>query len=425
MPPNNGSRNHPQPRIFRGRGGPTDGNLPPKKVIRRKVKYHPQQQQALEHTTDNIDEDLSVQNLALNDDITASSAAADNDAIQSVNENVVDNTDEKFYQELHHLQTRIQYVTLSNKTSQGLVNPSKWRTNCLIPTRKVVNEWRNILIFHNINTINIIDTSSEAENETSDVVIEVSGTVGGDHMARNRENDNLEQVAFEIKNKDLIKSTSQQVFSLIQMSLQVGPLVGSNPGYFKRCGGEVASIALAYLCEIAELAGIDESIMMMNDTIGQYDDDEQRLLRDNDQKKGEHLIDVDCYSSSSDEDLFKSDSDSLCSSDNESMPLLDDEIADEITDVNGNSYSSGSPLSMPNNDSCEEEVIVNKLQTMLLFSSNQSIKFYQWTCNAKLAVTTNRPQSKSAIKLQGGKSKKQTLKELKLQRKLAKKKGGK
>ena len=77
---------------------------------------------------------------------------------------------------------------------------------------------------------------------------------------------------------------------------------------------------------------------------------------------------------------------------------------------------------MPNDDSRQEEVIVNNLQTKLHFSSNQSIKFYEWLINAKLAVTTNRPPSKSAMKLQSGKSKKQTLKELKLQRKLKKKK---
>jgi hypothetical protein len=181
------------------------------------------------------------------------------------------------------------------------------------------------------------------------------------------------------------------------MSLQTGPLVGSNPGYFKRCGGVVASIALAYLCEIAELVGIDESIMM-NDKIGRVDN-EQGLRLDND-KKGGHLNDVDCYSSS-DEDLLDLESDSLHSSDDESMPSMNEEIANEL-----------------------EEVIV-KLQMMLHFTSNQSNKFYQWICNAKLAVTTNRPPSKSALKLQSGKSKKQTLKELKLQRKLKKKKGGK
>ena len=410
-PPNSSSRNHPQPRIFRGRAGPTDGNIPPKKVIRRKVKY-----QALEHTTDHV-VDFSVQNLALNDEINATAAVVDeytgaDETNQAVNEDV-DNCDDKFHQEIQHIQKRINYVTLSNKTSQGLVNPSTWRTNCLIPTRKVVKEWRDILMFHSMNKNN----SSVAENETIDADAE-------DPMGeRNREYDNLQHGAFEIKNKGLLQSTSQQVFSLIQMSLQTGPLVGSNPGYFKRCGGEVASIALVYLCEIAELAGIDESIMMMNDTIGQYDDDEQGLLLDNDSKIGEHLNDEDCYSSSSssssDEDLLELDSDSTCSSDNESILPSKNEIADELF-IKGDSLPSGSP--MPNADSRQEEVIVNNLQTKLHFSSNQSIKFYEWLINAKLAVTTNRPPSKSAMKLQSGKSKKQRLKELKLQRKLKKKK---
>jgi hypothetical protein len=405
MPPNNGSRNHPQPRIFRGKGGPTDGNLPPKKVIRRKVKYQPQQQ-ALDHTTDNVVDVLSVRNLALNDEISATAAVDDAGAKETnrVVDEDVDNGESMFHQELQHIQKRIQYVTLSNKTSKGLVNPSTWRTNCLIPTRKVVKEWRNILMFHNILIDNnLIDSSSAAENEIRSDVIQ------------------------EKKNKDLLISTSQQVFSLIQMSLQVGPLVGSNPGYFKRCGGEVASIAVVYLCEIAELAGIDESIMMMNDNISQYDDDDDDekglLLVDNDQKKGEHLNDVDCYSgsSSSDEDLLEMvSSDSLCSSDNESMSPLNDEIVDESDVVNGNSLSGS--ITMPNNDS-REEVIVNKLQTMLLFTTNQSMKLYHWLRNAKHAVTINRPPSKSAIKLQSGKSKKQTIKELKLQRKLKKKKG--
>ena len=430
MPPNNGSRNHPQPRIFRGRGGPTDGNLPPKKVIRRKVKYQPRQQ-ALDHTTENVVDCLSVQNLALNDESSATAAVDDagveetnrvvNEDVDNCNEDVDNGDSDKFQQELQHIQKRIQYVILSNKTSKGLVNPSTWRTNCLIPTRKVVKEWRNILMFHNNIMIdnNLIDSSSAAENEIrSDVIEEII-------------DDSLEQVAFEKKNKDLLQSTSQQVFSLIQMSLQIGPLVGSNPGYFKRCGGEVASIAVAYLCEIAELAGIDESIMIMNDNnISQYDDndDEKGLfLVDNDQKKGEQLNDVDCYSSSSsDEDLLEMDSsDSSCSSDNESLSSLNDEIVDELDVVNGNSLSGS--ITMPNNDS-REEVIVDKLQTNLLFTTNQSMKLYQWLRDAQHAVTINRPPSKSAIKLQSGKSKKQTMKELKLQRKLKKKKkkgGGK
>jgi hypothetical protein len=135
------------------------------------VKY-----QGLEHTTDHV-VDLSVQNLALNDEINATAAVVDeagvNETNQAVNEDV-DNIDDKFRQEIQHLQKRINYVTLSNKTSQGLVNPCTWRTNCLIPTRKVVKELRNILMFHSMNNNNLIDASS-AEDNVSDV-IEASGT---------------------------------------------------------------------------------------------------------------------------------------------------------------------------------------------------------------------------------------------------------
>ena len=46
---------------------------------------------------------------------------------------------------------------------------------------------------------------------------------------------------------ELCKSTHTEVFGLIQMTMQVGPLKGSNAGYFKRGGKEVASMAKDFL----------------------------------------------------------------------------------------------------------------------------------------------------------------------------------
>ena len=43
------------------------------------------------------------------------------------------------------------------------------------------------------------------------------------------------------------KETSLAVFCLLQLTMQSGPLTGSNPGYFKRCGGDVARAALKFL----------------------------------------------------------------------------------------------------------------------------------------------------------------------------------
>ena len=56
--------------------------------------------------------------------------------------------------------------------------------------------------------------------------------------------------------QQLLHETSTKVFILIQMAMLTGPLVGSNPGYFKRCGGDVASVALEFLTHVIGLAGI-------------------------------------------------------------------------------------------------------------------------------------------------------------------------
>jgi len=42
-------------------------------------------------------------------------------------------------------------------------------------------------------------------------------------------------------------STALELFGLIQHSVQCGPLKGSKPGYFKRCGGTVAGMVSDYL----------------------------------------------------------------------------------------------------------------------------------------------------------------------------------
>ena len=43
------------------------------------------------------------------------------------------------------------------------------------------------------------------------------------------------------------KTCALKVFGLIQLALQCGPLKGSNPGYFKRCGRDVAQMAHTFL----------------------------------------------------------------------------------------------------------------------------------------------------------------------------------
>lgn len=45
----------------------------------------------------------------------------------------------------------------------------------------------------------------------------------------------------------LYKKVALDIYGLVQMAMQTGPLTGSNAGYFKRCGWEVAQMALDFL----------------------------------------------------------------------------------------------------------------------------------------------------------------------------------
>jgi hypothetical protein len=49
---------------------------------------------------------------------------------------------------------------------------------------------------------------------------------------------------------ELRKQASLAVFEMIQQATQAGPLAGSKPGYFKRCGGEVAKVVETFLDQV-------------------------------------------------------------------------------------------------------------------------------------------------------------------------------
>jgi len=426
MPSFNGTRNHPQRRVFRGRGGPTDGNLPPKKTTRRRVKYQPGGEDAGHgpnqaggdegfagdggrgddnYDDDNVEDesnslDRDVRNLALGE-------GADDDMIPH---------DGKFLLEMEHLHRRIEHVQLSLQTSRGLANPHTWRMNCLLPTRNVVREWRCILAYHNT------DHSTFRE---SDEKVEAMPAV--------RNNDSKSPRRIDVKND--LQPTSQKVFALIQMSVQTGPLVGSNPGYFKRCGGEVASMALSYLCEIAELAGVVKNTINIAKKCDRRliltgpCDEEPHDVASEQFETGEHFeeeADTDCSSNESvescDVSLFDSDTSGSSGSINceDGVDFFPAQIIDDTLSESKSPTSPDLGVSSPS-DTLGREIIGN-LQKTLLFTEKQSQKMYQWLCNAENAIDRNLSPSKSASKLQSLKSKKQTLKELKIQRKLKKKK---
>mmetsp|Transcript_24778 Transcript_24778/g.69577 ORF Transcript_24778/g.69577 Transcript_24778/m.69577 type:complete len:150 (-) Transcript_24778:1499-1948(-) len=85
-----------------------------------------------------------------------------------------------------------------------VTNPTTYRTNVLNAVRNCVNEYRQIVRYHR--------------------------------------NDQLQQSQAQMQ-----QMVAVPIFELIQQSLQCGPLAGSKPGYFKRCGSEMAKIVHEYL----------------------------------------------------------------------------------------------------------------------------------------------------------------------------------
>src|SRR5210317_237150 len=204
MPPNNPSSTVSQRRIFRGRGGPRDGNLPPKKT-RVKVKYQHNHadctsasvaQRADDDESDHAD-DVDINQLSLdvkNDDDSSTSKldVGDNDD--------GDDTHNPLHKEIHHLQKRIENITLSIQASPlGISNPNTWRTNCLNPVKNVVKEWRSILSSHSASEIMRQGSEYEREGNNDDEHVELQ--------------------------KLLLHETSTKVFILLQISMQSGPLV--------------------------------------------------------------------------------------------------------------------------------------------------------------------------------------------------------
>ncbi len=257
MPFYHGSTNqmNTQRRIFRGRGGPTDGRLPKHNARRRKPtataesanKVEPKYSgPAPEHQTrEGVTEDSEEshcheggedweQNKGGNRakhgylDVSAASnfATVDPTACTSIttNDDVLDEGNEKkslYLQEIKHLKKRIRNVQEGIQTSEAIASPSAYEQNVLNPVRNCVNEWRSIARHY--------DATKAHDGNADDMAAEESTRTLTDESR---------------------KDAGLAVFQLIQLSVQSGPLRGAKPGYFKRCGSQVAHIVLAFLEEV-------------------------------------------------------------------------------------------------------------------------------------------------------------------------------
>lgn len=203
-----------QRRMFRGRGGPSDSQLPKHNARRRKAptqdsdrvrvnKYAAEDEhKRLEEQADAILHAAVLPNDGENadDDLESISSSQHDSGDQGNMEKLPSTHSFPSKSEMQHLLHRIRNVRESMQLSAtGLGNPSTYENNVLHAVSNCITEWRAILRFY---------PEDEIENPR---------TVG------------------------------LQIFEMIQQSLQCGPLAGGKPGYFKRCGVDLAKVVLNFL----------------------------------------------------------------------------------------------------------------------------------------------------------------------------------
>ena len=138
--------------------------------------------------------------------------------------------DEAITEEIKHLQKRISNVRQSIQlSSTSLQLPSNWEQNCLNSVKNCIVEWKAILSAYQPTTA----PSSFVENTF-------------DHLEDDLSYDSILQHPLH-PDSEQSKAIALELFGLLQLSMQCGPLSGSNAGYFKRCGGAVAQTAHMFL----------------------------------------------------------------------------------------------------------------------------------------------------------------------------------
>ena len=190
-------------RTFRGRAGPTDRRLPKHQARRRK---HAPRDEEKNKYGDEVDDTQTVRE----DNVQQGSKNQGIPNDEAEKEEILNIEEEKgeesnpVHKEIQHLMRRVSNVKESMQLSATAnSNPSTWQQNALNPVRNCVGEWRATVSHY------------QDELEPSDC-----------------------------------KAPALAVFELIQLSLQTGPLAGAKPGYFKRCGTNVAQQALEFLDSI-------------------------------------------------------------------------------------------------------------------------------------------------------------------------------
>lgn len=201
--PNRSTMSSTSRRMFRGRSGPTDRNLPKHQARRRRHHQAMPTEPCAKASADNVSEPfIESVSVVVEDDLVDSDEAYSSAELSLKNEDSLDPETNESAVEINHFQTRVKNNRRALCQSKALSNPVTYRTNVLNATKNCVVEWQAILRQH------------------KDIP------------------------------EDVLSSVSLGLFELIQQSLQSGPLKGAKPGYFKRCGSETAAVVLEFLEQI-------------------------------------------------------------------------------------------------------------------------------------------------------------------------------
>ena len=272
--------------------------------------------------------------------------------------------DEQLTKEIQHVRRRIKNVREQaiQQSTVAIGNAVTYQSNVLNAVTGCFNEYRSIMLHHIVNK-----QQQELQEEEEALAITLS--------------------AFPTRIQSLIKETSLQVFELIQHSLQCGPLAGSNPGYFKRCGGDVASIVQQYLDTMfaSSSDATPSSSIPVTDTQDESTPDQQ-----DEEEEAEEDDDDDA-----------------------------NETSDEI--IGGGEEEEEGPSQVKKDDATQS---LRFDRSYLFFTSKQKQAIEKWKKNAHKAACNNRPPSNSVLKKQAKatsqKYKKDTLQSKKKNRRIKK-----
>lgn len=230
--------NYQQRRTFRGRGGATDRRLPKQNAGRRRPNRNNDDDEnppstlsrespavvsegeendddlvVIVSTETNLGNDVRIPALPLTD----TTGSNDLDDIENQEDS---SPPPPYLKETKHLKRRMRNVQeISIQTSRDSIasDLSKYQNNVLNATQNCVNEWRSISRHY-----------SSKNNDDNDSA-----------------NDNDKCIPSELRTE-----VGLAVFQLVQLTVQSGPLSGAKPGYFKRCGSDVAKVVLDFLEEV-------------------------------------------------------------------------------------------------------------------------------------------------------------------------------